>query len=309
MSRFNSQAPSSVIMIRPHHFEANPQTVKDNSFQSNQSSLSSEEIKRKAHAEVTIAAQAIESHGINVHLFEDTSKNTPDSVFPNNWFSTHPGGHVAVYPMFAPNRRRERREDILYFLKKHYRVQNIVDYSGLEYDDIFLEGTGAMVLDHFERVAYTCRSNRANALVLERFCAHFGYEPMFFTAVDNRGIEIYHTNVFMCIATDFVLAGTNMIKNEGRRDEVIKRLELSGREVIHLSDEQVAQFAGNALELSGNDRRILALSTTAKSALTQSQIAVIERSATLVPIDVRTIEMAGGSVRCMMAGIHLSPRN
>jgi len=309
MSKFNSQAPSAIIMVRPHHFVPNPLTLRDNSFQCMQSSLSSDEIKLKAHTEVTVAVQILESHGIDVHLFEDQSKNTPDSVFPNNWFSTHQGGQIAIYPMFASNRRRERREDILHHLKKHFHVITIIDYSGLEHDNIFLEGTGAIVLDHVGRVAYACRSNRSNALALERFCSHFCYQPDFFTVVDKRGIPLYHTNVFMCVATEFVLIGSEMIKNESKRTEVIKRLELSGRTVIHLDENQITQFAGNAIELSADHGRILALSTRAKSALKQSQIDVIERSAELVAIDVSTIEMAGGSVRCMIAGIHLSPRN
>jgi len=168
-------------------------------------------------------------------------------VFPNNWFSTHAGGHVAVHAMRSPSRRRERRSDVIEQLKTAYRVQDVIDYSGLEQDGLFLEGTGAMVLDHIARVAYTARSHRADPLALERFCTHFRYEPTVFDTADASGQPIYHTNVLMCVATTF------------------------------------AAFAGNAIELSGQGGR-------------------------LVPLAVPTVEMAGGSVRCMIAGVHLSPR-
>ena len=204
------QAPNAVVMIRPHHFSPNEQTAGDNSFQSS-SKFDHAEVSRLAYEQVTKAAETLRSHGINVHIFEDESTETPDSVFPNNWFSTHLGGQVAIYPMYAPNRRKERRSDVIEFLKAHYRVQDVIDYSGLEYDNLFLEGTGAMVLDHIERVAYAARSNRTDSHVLERFCSHFNFEPMVFDAQDKRGKAVYHTNVLMCIGSDFVIAGFEMM--------------------------------------------------------------------------------------------------
>ncbi|MEM7669144.1 MAG: arginine deiminase-related protein, partial [Pseudomonadota bacterium] len=179
------QAPSAVVMIRPHHFRPNAQTAADNSFQTAPDGFDEDAVARAAHDEATVAAARLADAGIRVHIFEDESRETPDSVFPNNWFSTHPGGHVAIYPMFPPNRRRERRMDVIEMLKRAYRVQEVVDYSGLEPDGLFLEGTGAMVLDHSDRVAYAVRSNRTDPVVLERFCAQFGYEPMVFDAEDR----------------------------------------------------------------------------------------------------------------------------
>lgn len=260
---------------------------------------------------MTRAAEVLESAGVTVHLFDDEDATRPDSVFPNNWFSTHPGGRVALYPMYAPSRRTERRTDIVEMLKARYRVQDVIDYSGLEYDNIFLEGTGAMVLDHVSRIAYAARSRRADPVVLERFCTGFGYEPMAFDAADRGGTPVYHTNVLMCVASNFVLIGLSMITDPDRRAEVAQRLggRRGTRPVIELSDQQIHDFAGNAMELEGEDgQRILALSTRAAASLTDDQREVIERTCTLLPLDVPTIELAGGSVRCMLAGIHLDAR-
>lgn len=306
MSQKSRQAPSAVVMIRPHHFSVNTETALDNHFQSQ--APFSENHKQLAHAEITDVAAQLQAQGVKVHLFEDTGTDTPDSVFPNNWFSTHAGGHIALYPMKASNRRPERRRDILEFLKQHYRVQDIIDYSGLEYDQIYLEGTGAMVLDHLERIAYAVESERTNPILLERFCTHFNFEPMVFQAVDESQAPIYHTNVLMCLGTDFALMGTDMIPDQRRRDEIINRLTETGRDVISLSSAQISQFAGNALELQGTDGRLLALSQTAFDALSADQKARIEKSAFLLPLSIPTIELAGGSIRCTLAGIHLSPR-
>ncbi|WP_205171715.1 citrulline utilization hydrolase CtlX, partial [Burkholderia sp. LMG 13014] len=248
--------------------------------------------------------------GVRVHVFDDHGeRDTPDSVFPNNWFSTHPGGHVALYPMFSANRRRERRADIVEMLKAEYRVQDVIDYSGLEYDDVFLEGTGAMVLDHVARIAYTARSRRADPVALERFCTNFNFEPICFDTADADGRPIYHTNVMMSVATEFAMVGLDLIADSRRRDEIAQRLAETGRTVIALDASQIANFAGNTLELSGKEGRVLALSRRAYDCLTPVQRATIERSARLLPLDVPTIELAGGSVRCMLAGIHLARRS
>ena len=187
-------------------------------------------------------------------------------------------------------------------------MQDVIDYSGLEQDDLALEGTGAMVLDHVGRIAYTVRSNRADPVLLERFCTHFNYEPIAFDAKDAEGRDVYHTNVLMGIGTHYALICLDMISDPERRATVRARLEESGRTVIDLSHEQIADFAGNAIELSGNDGLVLALSSRALQALTPAQVAIIEASATPLPLSVPTIETAGGSVRCMIAGIHLSRR-
>ncbi|EJL80472.1 hypothetical protein PMI15_03863 [Polaromonas sp. CF318] len=309
MSIHSFQAPGAVVMIRPHRFHPNPETAHDNGFQSLPGGRGDAEVAAAAHAEVTAAAARLEQAGVDVHLFEDHGeRDTPDSVFPNNWFSTHSGGHVALYPMYSPNRRRERRGDVIEMLKARYRVQDVIDYSGLEPDGLFLEGTGAMVLDHIDRVAYTARSNRASEVMLERFCTHFNFEPLVFSTAGEGGQPTYHTNVMMCIATQFAMAGFDLITDPARRAEVRRRLEESGRSVIALSGQQIASFAGNAIELTGKQGRVLALSSRAAESLTREQRKVIEKFAQLLPLPVPTIELAGGSVRCMLAGIHLGKR-
>jgi len=210
--------------------------------------------------------------------------------------------------MYAKNRRLERRWDIIELLKQRYRVQDVIDYSGLEADGLFLEGTGAMVLDHIDRVAYAIESNRTNPVALERFCTHFNYEPMVFDARDRDGKTVYHTNVLMCIATDFAMIGLDMISDSSRRDEIVARLEDSGRQVIPLSDSQIASFSGNAIELQGKNGRVLAISQSAYDSLDKRQMEIIETYSQLVPLNVSTIEMSGGSIRCMIAGIHLTAR-
>lgn len=307
-SRHSPQAPAAVVMVRPHAFRSNPDTLGDNAFQQGGATTSTAAVAQAAYREVSTMAARLQAAGVTVHLFEDRSQRTPDSVFPNNWFSTHAGGHVAIFPMAAPNRQQERRWDVIDLLKARYRVQDVIDYSGLEQDHVYLEGTGAMVLDHIDRVAYAVRSNRADPLALERFCTHFNFEPMVLDAADGKGQAVYHTNVLMCIGTDFAMAGFDMITHPQRRREVRARLAENGRELIDLSPAQIADFAGNALELQGQQGRVLALSARALRALTPGQIATIERSTSLLPLQVPTIELAGGSVRCMLAGIHLKAR-
>lgn len=305
---FYPQAPASIIMIRPHHFLPNPQTAEDNSFQAQEWELEQKELAELAFQQMTTAVETLENEGITVHLFEDETKQTPDSVFPNNWFSTHAGGYVGMYPMYAKNRRLERRQDIIELLKQEYIVQEVVDYSGLEHDELYLEGTGSMVLDHIERIAYATESYRTSPVALERFCAHFNYEPMIFRAEDTNGVPVYHTNVLMCIATEFALIGESMMTSEARREEVLTRLSRSGRKIVSLTEQQVNQFLGNAIELTGKSGRVLVVSQTAHNALTDAQKAVIEQSCRILPIDVSAIELAGGSIRCMIAGVHLSKR-
>ena len=302
-----ARSPSSIVMIRPHHFTVNAETAIDNAFQVRK--MPQEEVGNLAYQEISKSAEILSNHGIKVHIFENKNTRIPDSVFPNNWFSTHPGGHVAVYPMKAPSRRLERRWDILEMLKSKYQVNDIIDYSGLEYDNLFLEGTGSMVLDHPNQIAYAIESDRTNLTVLERFCNDFNYEPITFSAEDENGVTVYHTNILMCIGTEIALIGLDMITNESRRQEILDQLKRSGRKVIALSNTQIIRFAGNAIELQGKDKIILALSNNAYGSLTNEQISIISDSAILVPLEIPTIELSGGSVRCTIADIHLSPRN
>ena len=309
MQKRSAQAPSAAVMIRPHHFRPNPETLEDNAFQSRIVPQTIGALKQQAFEEVSQAVTLLRETGVRIDLFEDEGERTPDSVFPNNWFSTHPGGHVAIYPMFTPNRRFERRNDIIEMLKREFRVRNVTDYSGLERDGLYLEGTGVMVLDHVGRIAYVARSNRASPIVLERFCTHFNYEPMVFDAIDRSGVPVYHTNVLMCIATEFALIGVAMIKDRDCADEITHRLGESGREVVALSIDQIENFAGNAIELQGTRGRVLAISARAVDALRPEQLAIIEGSAEIIPLSIPTIELAGGSVRCMLAGNHLAQRD
>ena len=310
----SAQAPSAVVLIRAERFVPNPATAADNAFMADAPVGQSVDLTSKmALTEMDAVADALRAVGVRVHVFADEDHTRPDSVFPNNWLSTHAGGQVAVYPMYASNRRHERRADILEMLKSSYRVQTIIDYSGLEPDGIFLEGTGAMVLDHVSRVAYTAVSHRADAHVLERFCTDFGYEPMAFEAVDAAGVPVYHTNVIACIGTDVAMIALDMIPDETRRAAVRERLTVNGRKVVELTEEQIRDFAGNAVELCGrtpDGRRhyVMAMSSRARRSLRPEQVAVIEESCTIVDVDIPTIELAGGSVRCMIAGVHLDRR-
>jgi hypothetical protein len=303
-----------VILVRAANFLPNPATAADNAFQADAPAGETDQaISARAVREMDAVADALRAAGVRVHVFDDEDHTRPDSVFPNNWVSTHAGGKVAVFPMYASNRRHERRADVLEVLKSQYRVQTIVDYSGLEPDGIFLEGTGAMVLDHVSRVAYTAVSHRADTHVLERFCTDFGYEPMAFEAVDSGGVPVYHTNVMACVGTDVALIALGMIPDEQRREQVRERLTVNGRKVVELTEEQVREFAGNAVELCGRTPAgrpcyVMAMSARARASLRPDQVAVIEESCEIVAVDIPTIELAGGSVRCMIAGVHLDRR-
>jgi hypothetical protein len=310
----SAQAPSAVILVRAQKFLPNPATAADNAFQTEAPAGDSEEtLAAHAVAEMDAVADALRAVGVRVHVFDDEDHTRPDSVFPNNWISTHAGGSVAVFPMYASNRRHERRTDVLEMLKSQYRVQTIVDYSGLEPDGIFLEGTGAMVLDHVSRVAYTACSHRADTHVLERFCTDFSYEPMAFDAVDSDGIPVYHTNVMACVGTDVALVALELIADPHRREQVRERLTVNGRRVVELTEEQVREFAGNAVELCGRTpegrrRYVMVMSSRARHSLRPDQVAVIEESCEIIDVAIPTIELAGGSVRCMIAGVHLDRR-
>lgn len=310
----SAQAPSAVVLIRAERFTPNPATAADNAFQSEVPlDQQDDDVSAHALAEMDAVAAALREAGVTVHVFADSDHTRPDSVFPNNWLSTHAGGYVAVYPMYASNRRHERRADVLELLKSKYRVQTILDYSGLEPDGIFLEGTGAMVLDHVSRVAYTAVSHRADTNVLERFCSDFHYEPMAFEAIDSDGVPVYPTNVIACVGTEVALFALEMIPDEVRREQVRERLSVNGRTIIELTEDQVREFAGNAVELQGRTpdgkrRNIMAMSARARRSLRPDQVAAIEESCEIVAVDIPTIELAGGSVRCMIAGVHLDRR-
>lgn len=303
-----AQAPGAVVLIRPHRFRPNELTRVDNAFQSLPDEPDRAGVAVRARDEVTRLAAALEAAGVVVHLFEDHADDRPDSVFPNNWLSTHPDGRVALYPMFAVNRRSERRADVVQLLQDRYRVEQVVDFSDMERDGLFLESTGAMVLDHQERVAYVSRSHRAHPRALARFCATFGYEAVLFDTADAEGRAVYHTNVLMSVGSAVALVGLGMISAPVDRARVTDRLAAAGRDVIELSEHQIREFAGNAIELTGRDGPVLALSARAAASLTPAQRRRIEATTRLLPVAVPTVELAGGSVRCMIAGVHLPPR-
>lgn len=298
------QAPSAVVMVRPHHFTSNPQTMLDNTFQS---TCNSQNQSQHAFDEVTNAVKLLQNEGVTVHLFEDEHTHTPDSVFPNNWFTTHQSGELVMYPMYAENRRLEYRKDIIDFLTNHYKVLSVTDYSFLAKENSFLEGTGSLVIDHPHKLAYAVESKRTTKTVVNTVCEQLRLKPVVFNAYDKQGTAVYHTNVLMCVATEFAMISLDMVPNSQHK-QLTNHFIQSHLEVINLTNAQISSFCGNAIELQGTNGRILALSQTAFNALTTEQKAAIQKTAKLVPLPIPTIESAGGSVRCMIAGIHLQSK-
>ncbi|GAA1484125.1 citrulline utilization hydrolase CtlX [Brachybacterium fresconis] len=298
------QAPAHVVLVRPHRFHPNPLTAADNAFQHDVTAPSGE-IARRARAEVDGLAEVLVDAGVEVSVFEDEGTTTPDSVFPNNWLSTHEDGTVVLYPMCAPNRRAERRVDVVAHLRAHFSVRRVLDLSGYEDRARFLEGTGAMVLDHVGRIAYACRSQRLDPELFALACAELGYSPLLMDAADRDGMPVYHTNVLMSVGTDVAIVGSGMIRDPGRRARVLGSLHGSGRDVVEISESQVQGFLGNCLEVSGRDGPALVMSARAAGNLSPAQRRRIERCCRILTAAVPTIEAAGGSVRCMIAGIHL----
>jgi hypothetical protein len=263
-----------------------------------------------ARKEFDAAVQTLRATGVNVHVFEDTVESEkPDAVFPNNWISTHHDGRIALFPMYSALRRRERRQDIVEELRKRYRVTEVIDYSAFEDEGYCLEGTGSLVLDHPNKIAYVSLSSRSNPKVIQRFADDFSYEAVTFTSIGSDGQPIYHTNVMMCIGTAFAMIGLEMIPNKAERELARVRLEKTGKDIIELTPDQIANFAGNAIELHNKSgEKLLVLSSRADGALTEDQRERLTRQARLVPLELPTIELGGGSARCMMATIHLPPR-
>ncbi len=307
-----NQSPHAVLMINPLGFNPNPETAVDNAFQDSEIVDATERAAVAAEARVEVAriAEGLRGLGVEVLLIDDLpGSDVPDSVFPNNWISTHEDGRIVLYPMTTPSRRRERRADVVEALRARYLVSDVIDLSAMEQDALYLEGTGALVLDHVNRVAYVARSGRAHTAAALRWCSAMEYDAEIFDTVDAHGAPIYHTNVVLSIGSEFVTAGLENIPDPTERARVLARLTASGREVVALDPAQVAEFAGNGLELIGADgRRVFALSARAAAALRADQRAQIERFAHVFPISIPTIERSGGSVRCTLAGIHLPPR-
>lgn len=306
------QITNTVLMVRPVSFRMNEQTAVNNYFQENLE-LKNKEINEKAQAEFDAFVQKLRMVGVQVIVMEDTvDPDTPDAVFPNNWISFHENGDVAMYPMFAENRRLERREaDVLELLEeKGFEVNNIVDYSSAEEDEIFLEGTGSIVLDREYRKAYCALSPRADEELLIEFCEDFEYLPVIFTAyqdVEGKRMPIYHTNVMMAIGEAFAIVCLNAIDDAKERKEVVKHLKADGKEIIAITENQMQQFAGNMLQLMGTDEKTyLVMSTTAYKSLDTQQIKTIEKHSKILHTNLETIETCGGgSARCMLAEVFL----
>jgi hypothetical protein len=308
----DSQCVNDVLMIRPVRFFGNPQTAASNAFQS-AAGLAEEEAQQRARAEFDTLAAALEAAGVRVHVVDDTPEpHTPDSLFPNNWVSMHADGTVVLYPMLAPNRRAERREDILRELseRRGFRIARIVDFTHYERQGKFLEGTGSLVLDREHRIAYACVSPRTDLDVLGDFAQQLDYDVVSFEASDANGVPIYHTNVLMCVGERFAAICSASIR-EDEREAVLTTLRRTGHVIVELSFDQMNEFAGNMLELRGADGApLVAMSSRAHASLTPEQCATIETyGGRIVAAPIPTIEtLGGGSVRCMLAEVGLPRR-
>ncbi len=299
------QCSRAVLMIRPAHFGANPETAGSNHFQ--RTAGGGADVAARAAREFDALAVALAAAGVRVHAFAGrTDEALPDEVFPNNWLSLHADGTAVLYPMQAPSRRRERRVDVLDALRAEhgYLISRVLDLTTLEAGGGFLEGTGSVVLDRTNRVAYAALSPRTRPESLAAFGRELGYDTLAFDAADAHGRAVYHTNVLLSIGTRFAALCVRALGAERRR--VLARLEASGREIVELSFEQLAAFAGNLLELRGGGGSVIALSRTAFGALSSAQRRTLEAYGELVVADVGTIESyGGGSVRCMLAEVAL----
>ncbi len=309
MTATEAQLASTVLMIRPVRFEANPLTAESNAFMAAMSA-DAEEQQRAALEGFEAVVAALEAAGVNVVAIDDTAEpHTPDSVFPNNWISFHADGTVVLYPMQAENRRTERRLDVLDVLSEQhgFQVGEVIDLSHHESDGHYLESTGSLVLDRQNRVAYACLSSRTHLDPLGDFAQRLDYEIVAFDAVDRDGKPIYHTNVLMSIGERFAVVCAAAIPDPAQREAVLSRLAASGRQVVELSYDQLEAFAGNLLELRAADgARVVALSEQALDALTPEQRALLEANGRIAVADIAAIEAsAGGSVRCMLAEVHL----
>jgi hypothetical protein len=311
------QSAGSVLMVRPAKFACNPQTAASNAFQQPATALAGRDLQAAGLREFDGVANALARAGVEVLIAPDSVEPPkPDAIFPNNWVSFHRDGTVALYPMLAPNRRAERREEILEFVVREgaFRVSRTVDLTHREAEEKFLEGTGSVVLDRAHRVAYACSSPRTDLDVLGEFAQLLDYELMTFDAADGDGRAIYHTNVLMAIGSGFALICGDSIANHQHRTAVFSKLRDDGHAIVDISLEQMAQFAGNVLELTtaaakGASEKIIALSTTALAGLNPAQLGILESHAALVPVAIPTIErVGGGGVRCMLAEIHLPKR-
>lgn len=298
---------TTILMVRPAAFGFNEETAANNYFQTNPG-ISKEVLHQKALAEFDNMVQLLRNGEIDVLVMDDTKEPPkPDAIFPNNWLSTSPDGTVSVFPMYAPNRRAEKRDDILQQLARHFVVKDVQDWSEYEAEGRFLEGTGSMVIDHDNKMIYAAVSERTNLSVLEKYAATNNYQAIVFLATDKNGQPVYHTNVMMALGSAFCVLCEEAIEEEWELIAVRQLLESTGYTIIPITREQMHSFAGNMLEVKNKKgENILILSQTAFDSLRKEQKQMLEAYAQLLPVAVPTIEQVeGGSVRCMMAEIFL----
>ncbi|MEO6818690.1 MAG: arginine deiminase-related protein [Ginsengibacter sp.] len=315
------QTTANILLVKPSNFGFNSQTAPSNAFQNNSSPLSfgstdgyrdaERSIIEIALAEFESFVKKLQEHGINPLVIDDSAIPVkPDAIFPNNWISMHEDGKVILYPMCAPNRRLERRNEIVDELKKSFIVKEIIDLSNYEEDNRFLEGTGSIIFDHENKIAYACISPRTNKDLLQEVCKKLAYSPIIFHSLDENDILVYHTNVMMCIGNKFAVICLETIKDRSEKQYVINSLEKSNHEIIDITLSQMKKFAGNMLALENNHgENLLAMSQSAYDSLDNEQRISLENYASFLPLSINTIEtIGGGSARCMMAEIFLEKR-
>ncbi|HMH35194.1 MAG TPA: arginine deiminase-related protein [Puia sp.] len=302
------QTTSNILMIRPVNFGFNAETAVNNAFQLSQQD---EHTQDNALKEFNDFVQLLDENGIDVTVINDTpSPYTPDSIFPNNWVSFHDDGVLCLYPMYAVNRRKERKPDTLKRIAEKFQVSKTIDFSYFENKDLFLEGTGSMVLDRENKIAYACLSPRTNKKVLELFCEQLGFRPVVFDAEDTAGRSIYHSNVMMCVADKFIVICLDSISKREEKQHVVTTIRNSGKEIIEISMEQMNHFAGNMLQVHNTKgEKILVMSTQAYESLTPKQVKKLETFNKIIHSSLNTIETnGGGSARCMMAEVYLKEK-
>lgn len=303
------QTTNTVLMIRPTRFSFNQDTAANNRFQ--RPAAAAEDVQLKALQEFDGYVAALREHGVEVMVHNDSeAPHTPDSIFPNNWWSSHPDGTLVLYPMQGHNRRLERDKGVLDWLRGDYRVEQLLDLSSLEQQEVFLEGTGSMVLDREQRICYAGYSTRTHAKALDQLVEHLGYELCAFNAVDRHGVAIYHTNVMMSVGTKLAVVCLESLSDLGERNALRSRLERSGKQVMSLSFDQLESFAGNMLEVhNAAGEPLLVMSRTAWRSLHADQRRMVEAHAKPLPVNIDTIErIGGGSARCMLAEVYLPKR-
>ncbi len=303
------QTTSHLLMIKPVAFDFNAETAVNNAFQQQGSN---DQAQEKAEAEFDGFVQKLTDAGIDVTVVQDTPiPHTPDSIFPNNWISFHHDGSIVLYPMFAENRRAERKQNVFDTIQKKFSIKHTIDFTEREHQHRFLEGTGSMVLDRDNRIAYACISPRTEKTLFEEWCVQLGYKPCSFHSVDESGGEIYHTNVMMCVADQYVVICFDSIPNTAERNLVTYTIEKSGKEIIDISYSQMNHFAGNMLQVKNKKgEKIVVMSSQAYKSLTKEQVNEIESYNRIIHSDLTTIETnGGGSARCMMAEIFLPAKN